>query len=286
MSGGSLSRFSSRYLTSDISKQPALLNSITVISHKTTGEPGKVIPVPNFKAEASSSSACCRFRKRDMGVREWQKFPQALYPFQFTSFKPTCIALHEMKRYRVHKNRRIHRGEAKGNRREQERPNSTTCGETQQMTLELKEGKTSTTLAKQRSKTILVYCKPKFRPRHRPAVPSVDAGPSVFSPPPSKVIDSTFPANDDSSILNSSASLSWHNRLPSCGPPPLGYRTNADPCDPGPEEAGVMIDLFDVGLFHAPLTAGVRLSEFDGIFDSGGKSADCKNTGGKCCTFC
>lgn len=47
-----------------------------------------------------------------------------------------------------------------------------------------------------------------------------------------------------------------------------------------------MIDLFDVGLFHAPLTAGVRLSEFDGIFDSGGKSAGCKDTGGKCCTFC
>jgi hypothetical protein len=47
-----------------------------------------------------------------------------------------------------------------------------------------------------------------------------------------------------------------------------------------------MIDLFDVGLFHAPLTAGVRLSGFDGIFDSGGKSAGCKGAVGKCCAFC
>jgi len=47
-----------------------------------------------------------------------------------------------------------------------------------------------------------------------------------------------------------------------------------------------MIDLFEVGLFHAPLTAGTRFSEVDGIFDNGGKSADCKTMGGKCCTLC
>ena len=45
-----------------------------------------------------------------------------------------------------------------------------------------------------------------------------------------------------------------------------------------------MIDLFTAGLFHAPLTAGVRLSEFDGIFDNGGKSVDCKFVD-KCCIF-
>jgi hypothetical protein len=47
-----------------------------------------------------------------------------------------------------------------------------------------------------------------------------------------------------------------------------------------------MIDLFDVGLFHAPLTAGVRFSEFDAIFDNGGKSVDCKDVGGRFGTFC
>lgn len=66
----------------------------------------------------------------------------------------------------------------------------------------------------------------------------------------------------------------------------MGYRTNAEPCVPGPEDAGVMIDLFDAGLFHAPLTVGVRLSGFDGTFDNGGKSVDCRNMDGKCCTFC
>lgn len=47
-----------------------------------------------------------------------------------------------------------------------------------------------------------------------------------------------------------------------------------------------MIDLFKAGLFHAPLTAGVRLSGFACTFDNGGKSADCNNAGGKWGTFC
>ena len=108
MSGGSLSRFSSRYLTSDISKQPALLNSI--IHHQLQDDGGLIetIPVPSFKAEASSSSACCRFRKRDMGVRDRLSYGLISHRLQVSLFQ-TCIPREEKKTDRIHKNQRIHR---------------------------------------------------------------------------------------------------------------------------------------------------------------------------------
>jgi len=151
VSGGSLSRFSSKYFTSDISKQPALLNSI--IHHQLQDDRGLIetIPVPSFKAEASSSSACCRFRKRDMGVRDRLSYGRISHRLQVSLFQATCIPREEKKTDRIHKNQRIHRRGEKRKRQEQERPNSTTRGET--TTLELREGgreKTSTTLAKQR----------------------------------------------------------------------------------------------------------------------------------------
>jgi hypothetical protein len=90
VSGGSLSRFSSRYLTSDMSKQPALLNSVIRTMSPGTEQEGRerLHLSPSFNAEASSSSACCRFRKRDMGVRDritWDsETPSSL-------FQTTCI---------------------------------------------------------------------------------------------------------------------------------------------------------------------------------------------------
>jgi hypothetical protein len=71
-------------------------------------------------------------------------------------------------------------------------------------------GKTSTTLAKQQSKTILVlYRQPKLRSRHHLTDSSVvGAGSSVISSVPSKVIDSIFPVNVDSSMLDSPGPLS------------------------------------------------------------------------------
>ena len=190
--------------------------------------------------------------------------------------------MHPLKKTdRIHKNRKTHREMGRTRTGVAEIDNM--WGGTTEATHESREGTNEHNTGKA---TIENHSTIKPRPRHRPVDPSVGTGPSVSPPAPSKVIDSIFPVNGDPSVLDSPAPLSWYDRLPSCGPPPLGYRTNADPCDPGPEEAGVMIDLFEVGLFHAPLTAGVRLSEVDGIFDNGGKSADCKNTGGKCCTFC
>lgn len=111
MSGGSLSRFSSRYLTSDINKQPALLNSIIRHQLWEAGELEKTIPVPSFKAEASSSSACCRFRKRDMGVRDRSEFPQNLDAG--LTFSNHMHSVRERKTDRIHKNQVVHGEEKK-----------------------------------------------------------------------------------------------------------------------------------------------------------------------------
>lgn len=154
--------------------------------------------MPSFKAEASSSSACCRFRKRDMDVGGPLKFPRSL---TFPNFV-------KKKTDQVHKkNQKIHRG-GKGNEQEQKWPNSTTWGDTRRRQGSItREGKTSTTLAKQQSKSILVlYRHPKLQSCHHPTDSSVGAGPSEFSP--SRFTDSILPANVDSSMLDSSIPLS------------------------------------------------------------------------------
>lgn len=62
MSGASLSLFSRRYLTSEISRQPALLNSENNLLDLLVHSIASYLPGPNFKVEASSSSAAGRCR--------------------------------------------------------------------------------------------------------------------------------------------------------------------------------------------------------------------------------
>ena len=172
------------------------------------------VPVPNFRAEASSSSACCRFRKRDMGVRDrlkgW-KFPQIL---RFSSNCKNSIMIMREKADQT-QNREIHRESGwKQARTGAVELDNMWGNTTEDAWVEGWENEHNT--GKQRSKTTLaLYRQPRIPCRHRPPGPSVGIGPSIFSSAPSKVIDSILSARHDSSVLESPPPLS-------CGPPPLG----------------------------------------------------------------
>ena len=92
VSGASLSLFSNRYFTSEMSKQPALLNSeqLTVSTEAGIAHGShRYSPGPSFNAAASSSSVCglCRSRGVDMAADGKEESRELSQKEQFASFR-------------------------------------------------------------------------------------------------------------------------------------------------------------------------------------------------------
>ena len=123
-----MSRFSNRYLTSEISKQPALLNSVTRLQFQKDGKAKKR---SHLSPASKQRHPLPQHVAGSVGVT-W------MFVIELNSHRVVQTPMHPLKKNRSCT--QIGGYIEKGNRREQERPNSTTCGEAQQTTLESREG--------------------------------------------------------------------------------------------------------------------------------------------------